>query len=172
MPQVEGKVGGKLEDTHFVQGIVIDKEFTHPQMPKVVCDAKICILTCPFEPPKPKTKHKVDIATVQQYDEICRQEQQYFRDMVAQVKATGATLAVCQVSASPLASRALLRWHERQQALPLRRCRRRRSGASTTRPITSCCRTSCQRFAGSAASSSRCGAACVAPLALTRACCS
>jgi len=61
-----------------------------------VKDAKICILTCPFEPPKPKTKHKVDIATVEQYDEICRQEQAYFREMVAQVKATGATLAVCQ----------------------------------------------------------------------------
>ncbi|CAE8624884.1 unnamed protein product, partial [Polarella glacialis] len=59
--KVEGKVGGKLEDTHLIHGIVIDKDFSHPQMPKVVKDAKMCILTCPFEPPKPKTKHKLDI---------------------------------------------------------------------------------------------------------------
>ncbi len=28
-------------------------------MPKHLQDVKIAILTCPFEPPKPKTKHKV-----------------------------------------------------------------------------------------------------------------
>ena len=57
--QVEGKVGGKMEDTRLVEGIIIDKDFSHPQMPKELKDVKIAILTCPFEPPKPKTKHKV-----------------------------------------------------------------------------------------------------------------
>ena len=33
--KVEGKVGGKLEDTTLVKGVVIDKDFSHPQMPKV-----------------------------------------------------------------------------------------------------------------------------------------
>jgi T-complex protein 1 subunit epsilon len=51
------KVGGTVEDTQLIRGIVLDKEFSHPQMPKEIRDAKICILTCPFEPPKPKTKH-------------------------------------------------------------------------------------------------------------------
>jgi hypothetical protein len=53
------QVGGKLEDTQLVYGIVLDKEISHPQMDKNITDAKIAILTCPFEPPKPKTKHKV-----------------------------------------------------------------------------------------------------------------
>ena len=57
--QVEGKVGGTMEDTRLVEGIVIDKDFSHPQMPKELKDVKIAVLTCPFEPPKPKTKHKV-----------------------------------------------------------------------------------------------------------------
>jgi hypothetical protein len=56
---VEGKVGGKMEDTRLVEGIILDKDFSHPQMPKELKDVKIAILTCPFEPPKPKTKHKV-----------------------------------------------------------------------------------------------------------------
>ena len=33
--KVEGKVGGKLEDTMLVKGVVIDKDMSHPQMPKV-----------------------------------------------------------------------------------------------------------------------------------------
>jgi len=32
------------------------------QMPKELRDVKIAILTCPFEPPKPKTKHKARMA--------------------------------------------------------------------------------------------------------------
>ena len=59
--KVIGKVGGSIEDTMMVNGIVLDKEFSHPQMEKEIHDAKICILTCPFEPPKPKTKYNVDI---------------------------------------------------------------------------------------------------------------
>ena len=61
--KVEGKVGGKLEDTMLVNGIVLDKDISHPQMAKTIENAKIAILTCPFEPPKPKTKHKIDIDT-------------------------------------------------------------------------------------------------------------
>lgn len=50
-----------MEDTCLIDGLVLDKGFSHPQMSKVVKDAKICLLTCPFEPPKPKTKHEVEI---------------------------------------------------------------------------------------------------------------
>ena len=33
--KVQGKVGGRLEDTVLVKGVVVDKTFSHPQMPKV-----------------------------------------------------------------------------------------------------------------------------------------
>lgn len=33
--KVEGKVGGKLEDTMLVKGVIVDKDMSHPQMPKV-----------------------------------------------------------------------------------------------------------------------------------------
>ena len=84
--QVDGKVGGKLEDATLVNGIVIDKDMSHPQMPKILKDAKIAILTCPFEPPKPKTKHKVDIDTVEKFESLQATEKQYFLDMVKQCK--------------------------------------------------------------------------------------
>lgn len=94
--KLDGKVGGKLEDTTFVDGIVIDKDFSHPQMPDRVDNAKLCVLTCPFEPPKPKTKHKLDINTVEQYRDMQEAEKKYFTDMVDAVKRSGANLVVCQ----------------------------------------------------------------------------
>jgi hypothetical protein len=65
-------------------------------MPKEVKDAKICILTAPFEPPKPKTTHTVSIKTIEQYNELAKREQDYFTDMVKRVKDTGANLVICQ----------------------------------------------------------------------------
>ena len=38
---MDGKVGGSLEDTQLVYGVVVDKEISHPQMPKEIRDAKI-----------------------------------------------------------------------------------------------------------------------------------
>merc|ERR1711977_636966 len=94
--KVEGKVGGKLQDTRLVHGIVIDKDISHPQMDKEIRDAKIAVLTCPFEPPKPKTKHKLDIDSVEKYEALAKAEQDYFADMVQKVKDTGANLVICQ----------------------------------------------------------------------------
>lgn len=85
-----------MEETELIHGIVIDKEFSHPQMPKDIDDAKICILTCPFEPPKPKTKHKLDITSKEAYDKLYKQEQEYFTTMVKQCKDSGANLVICQ----------------------------------------------------------------------------
>lgn len=83
---VEGRVGGKLEDTQLVRGIVVKKEFSHPQMRKEVKDAKLCILTCPFEPPKLKTGTDFIVSNVEDYKKVAELEQKYFVDMVKQVK--------------------------------------------------------------------------------------
>lgn len=94
--KVETKVGGKLEDTMLVKGVIVDKDMSHPQMPKRVNDAKIAILTCPFEPPKPKTKHKLDVTSVEDYKKLREYERETFEKMVNQVKDTGANLVICQ----------------------------------------------------------------------------
>jgi T-complex protein 1 subunit epsilon len=113
--KVEGKVGGKLEDTVLVNGIVLDKDISHPQMAKEIKDAKIAILTCPFEPPKPKTKHKIDIDTAEKYEELRLQEEKYFKDMVQQCKDSGATLIICQWGFDDEANHLLM--HEKLPAI-------------------------------------------------------
>jgi len=94
--KLDTKVGGRLEDTMLVKGIVLDKEMSHPQMQKELKDAKIAILTCPFEPPKPKTKHKLQITSADQYTKLVEAEQKYFTDMVQKCKDSKADLIICQ----------------------------------------------------------------------------
>jgi len=65
-------------------------------MVKEIKDAKVCILTCPFEPPKPKTKHGLEIKSKEDYEKLYNMEQQYFVDMVQKVKDSGANVVLCQ----------------------------------------------------------------------------
>lgn len=52
---------------------------------QVLKDVKLAILTCPFEPPKPKTKHKLDVTSVEDYKELRQYEVDTFLKMVQQV---------------------------------------------------------------------------------------
>lgn len=94
--KIVGKTGRSLADTQLIQGILIDKEFSHPQMAKIVSNAKIAIVTCPFEAPKPKTKYNLNITNAQDYTKLANQEQEYFIDMVKKVKESGADVVLCQ----------------------------------------------------------------------------
>ncbi|KAL8426250.1 hypothetical protein Efla_004211 [Eimeria flavescens] len=96
MIKVDGRAGGLLEQSALVHGIVLHKDLSHSQMPKETRDARIAILTCPFEPPKPKTKHKLDIKNAADYKKLQAAEQQYFKDMIANVKKSGANFVICQ----------------------------------------------------------------------------
>lgn len=111
--KLECKVGGRMEDTCLVKGVVVDKTMSHSQMPKTLKDVKLAILTCPFEPPKPKTKHKLDVTSAEDYRKLREYEQEKFLTMVKQVKDAGATLAICQWGFDDEANHLLL-----QQELP------------------------------------------------------
>ena len=45
----------------------------------------MAILTCPFEPPKPKTKYGLHISSVEDYHKLRRYEKEKFEEMVKQV---------------------------------------------------------------------------------------
>ncbi|KAK1442870.1 T-complex protein 1 subunit epsilon [Babesia gibsoni] len=94
--KIETKTGGRLEDTCLVEGIVLTKEFSHSQMPKTVKDARIAILSCPFEPPKSKTKSRIEISTVEDYQKLQECEKEYFENMVKRVVDSKANVVICQ----------------------------------------------------------------------------
>lgn len=96
MIKIVGKTGGAVKDTNLVEGIIIDKDFSHPSMSKTIENCKIAILTCPFEPPKPKTKYNLNITNAEDYKKLAEKEQKYFEDMVNRVKQSGADVVMCQ----------------------------------------------------------------------------
>lgn len=94
--KIEKKIGLDLGDTALIKGVVINKEFSHPQMRKEVRNARIAILSCPFEPPKVKTKHNLLISTVEDYRNLEVYESRKFLEMIECVKKVGADVVVSQ----------------------------------------------------------------------------
>lgn len=93
---IEGKVGKDVSDTRLVKGVVINKEFSHPQMEKKIENGKIALLSCPFEPPKLKNKHTLLISSAEDYKSLEGYERNKFMEMVQRIKESGANLVMCQ----------------------------------------------------------------------------
>ncbi|KAI5185730.1 T-complex protein 1 subunit epsilon [Nematocida homosporus] len=92
--KVEGET--KTGPSELIRGIYIPKEFSHIQMPKKIVDAKIALLACPFEPPKIKIKHDLNVESVEEFQKLSAYEKKVFTDMVASIKQAGANVVLCQ----------------------------------------------------------------------------
>ncbi|KAI5179563.1 T-complex protein 1 subunit epsilon [Nematocida sp. AWRm80] len=92
--KIEGET--KAGQTELIRGVYLSKEFSHFQMPKHIPDARIAILACPFEPPKIKIKHDLNIQSVEEFNELSQYEKKVFAEMIESIKASKANVVFCQ----------------------------------------------------------------------------
>jgi thermosome len=97
------KSGQSLRDTKLIEGIVLDKEVVHPDMPKIVRNAKIAILDAPLEIEKTEFDAKLHIETPEQMKAFMKQEEDMLREMVNKVISVGANVVICQKGIDDLA---------------------------------------------------------------------
>jgi len=94
--KIEKKVGGSVEDSELVQGIVLDKDRVHPQMPKKVPNAKIALIDSALEIKNTEIDAKIQITDPMQMQSFIDQEEKMLKQMVEKVVRSGATMVCCQ----------------------------------------------------------------------------
>ena len=94
--KIEKKVGGSVEDTTLVQGIVLDKEKVHPGMPRVVENARIALVDSPMEIKNTEIEAKIQITDPAQLQSFMDMEEKMLRDMAERIEKAGATVVFCQ----------------------------------------------------------------------------
>ena len=94
--RVEKKIGGSVFDSELVKGIVLDKERVHPQMERIVQNAKIALVDSAIEIKGPETDAKIQITDPTQINSFIENEEKVLTDMVKKIKASGATVLACQ----------------------------------------------------------------------------
>ena len=100
---VEKKVGAGITDSQLVEGVVVDKERLHPNMPKKVTGAQIALLNAPVEIEKTEVDAKIEITSPDQLQAFLDQEEVMLKGMVENIVKTGANVVFAQKGIDDLA---------------------------------------------------------------------
>lgn len=94
--KIEKKIGGGVEDSVLIKGLVLDKERVHPGMPKIVKNAKILLLDSALEVKNTETEAKIQITDPSQLQAFIDMEEKILKEMVDKVVKTKANVVFCQ----------------------------------------------------------------------------
>ena len=84
------KVGGRVEDSELIRGMIIDKERIHPNMPEKIKDAKILLLNSAIELKDTEVDAEISITSPDQLQSFLDQEEQMLKKIVQKVIDSGA----------------------------------------------------------------------------------
>ena len=90
------KHGKSVEETELVEGIVIDKEVSHSQMPKQIRSAKIALINQKLEIEKTEFDAKINIESPEQMHTFLDEEERMLKEMVDQIAKSGANVVMCE----------------------------------------------------------------------------
>jgi chaperonin GroEL (HSP60 family) len=101
--KVEKKMGGAIEDTELIHGMIVDKEVVHPGMPKKVERAKIALVDSALEIEKTEVDAKIEITSPDQLKSFMDEEEKMLKNMVERIARAGANVLFCQKGIDDLA---------------------------------------------------------------------
>ncbi|MCD6538310.1 TCP-1/cpn60 chaperonin family protein [Candidatus Bathyarchaeota archaeon] len=93
---VKKKPGESVVGTKLIRGIVLDKGFVHPDMPKRIEDARIALLNSPLEVEKTEFDARIHIESPEAMDEFLKEEESMLRRMAEKIASVGANVLICQ----------------------------------------------------------------------------
>lgn len=88
--------GESVAQSQLVQGIVLEREVAHPDMPHHVTDARIALVDVALELRSPETETNISISSPEQLRSFLDSEEQYLREITEKLVATGARVLFCQ----------------------------------------------------------------------------
>ncbi|WP_406656508.1 thermosome subunit alpha [Methanolobus sp. ZRKC2] len=94
--KIEKKVGARIEESELIEGMIIDKERVHTNMPKKVNDAKILLVNTAIELKDTEVDAEISITSPEQLQSFLDQEEKMIKDLVDKIVACGANVVFCQ----------------------------------------------------------------------------
>ncbi|CAF0794697.1 unnamed protein product [Adineta ricciae] len=92
------KLGGTIEDTELVEGLVLDQKTIGFGAPTRIEKAKIALIQFCISPPKTDMENTVIISDHAQMDRVIKEERQYILNIIKQIKKTNCNVLLIQKS--------------------------------------------------------------------------
>jgi thermosome len=94
--KVEKVVGGSIDESELVEGVIVDKERVHDNMPYAVEDADVALLDTAIEVPETELDTEVNVTDPDQLQQFLDQEEKQLQEMVDNLNDAGADVVFCQ----------------------------------------------------------------------------
>ncbi len=101
--KIEKKVGKSLDDSELIKGIVLNKDKAQANMPTLVRNAKIALITRPIEFSKMELEAEIKVSSPDELQVYLDREEQIVKDIVDRISATGANVVLCQLGIEDIA---------------------------------------------------------------------
>ena len=102
--KVEKIPGGELEDCKVLDGVMVEKDVTHPRMRKRIENPRIILLDCPLEYKKAESAMNLEITKEEDFEAILKKEEQYIEKICGEIIALKPDLVITEKGVSDLAS--------------------------------------------------------------------
>lgn len=94
--KIEKKIGGGIEDSELIKGVILDKERLTEGMPKKIVGCRVALIDGALEVKSPETDTKIQISDPSQLQGFIDQEEKIIRNMVDKIVQSGANVVFCQ----------------------------------------------------------------------------
>jgi len=101
--KVEKIPGGTIEDSRVMQGVMFNKDVTHPKMKRKIEKPRILLLDCNLEYKKGESQTNIEIMKEEDFSKILEQEETYIKKMCDEIIAFKPDLVITEKGVSDLA---------------------------------------------------------------------
>lgn len=101
--KVEKIPGGEIEECRVVDGVVFNKDITHPSMRRRIESPRIILLDCPLEYKKGESQMNIEITQEADWERVLQLEEKQIEELCAQLVAFKPDLVICEKGISDLA---------------------------------------------------------------------
>lgn len=107
--RIEKVPGGEIEDSRVLDGVMLNKDITHPKMRRRIENPRIILLDCPMEYKKGESQTNIEITKEEDWNRILQIEEEQVKAMCEAVLAFKPDLVITEKGVSDLAQHYLMK---------------------------------------------------------------
>jgi T-complex protein 1 subunit gamma len=98
--RVEKVPGGEIEDSRVLDGVMLNKDITHPKMRRKIENPRIVLLDCPLEYKKGESQTNIEITKEEDWNRILQIEEEQVKAMCEHILAVKPDLVITEKGVS------------------------------------------------------------------------
>jgi T-complex protein 1 subunit gamma len=107
--KVEKIPGGMLEDSEVLDGVMFNKDITHPGMRRIVKNPRVVLLDCPLEYKKGESQTNMEMTTEEDFKAALKMEEEEVRRMCNEILRVKPDIVITEKGVSDSAQHYLMK---------------------------------------------------------------